>query len=101
MKKLIFISHPYAASPDINKVKVDKICKYLIKQNMVPISPLHMFSFYAEDADREYIMKTCRHLIDICDEVWIYGDSSGCIEEAKYAISKGKHIRKLFCGVRD
>lgn len=92
MKKLVFISHPYASNPDLNKIKVDKICKYLIKHDIVPVSPLHMFSFYTEDADRGEIMRTCKHLIDICDELWVYGDSKGCKEEANYARLQGKHI---------
>lgn len=92
MKKFIFVSHPFKSNPELNRVKVDKICKYLIKHDMVPVSPLHMFSFYGDDTDRGEIMKACKHLIDMCDEVWIYGDSKGCREEANYAKALGKHI---------
>ena len=100
MKKYIFLSHPYANNPTENKKKVDKICKYLIKHDIVPISPLHLFSFYDEDADREYIMKACFHMIDMCDEVWIYGDSEGCMEEMNYALSKGKKVVLMYKAVK-
>jgi hypothetical protein len=95
-KKYIFISHPYANNPEQNRKNVDKICKYLSKHNIVPISPLHLFSFYSDDTDRGEIMVICKHLIDICNEVWIFGDSKGCKEEMKYANSKGKHIELCY-----
>lgn len=95
-KKFIFISHEYSSNPIENKKKVDKICKYLIRHDIIPLSPLHLFSFYDEDADREYIMKACKHLIDMADEVWIYSNSPGCMEEMKYAVSKGKKVFIMF-----
>ena len=44
------------------------------------------------DGKREEILQVCFRLIDICDEVWIYGDSEGCRREAKYAKSVGKPV---------
>lgn len=89
--KRIFISHPFADDPIGNKVKVDSICKN-IEKNTIPISPLHLFSFMENDNSREEIIKICYQLIDICDEVWIYGESSGCKHEMNYALSTGKHV---------
>jgi len=34
----------------------------------------------------------CFRLIDICDEVWIYGNSEGCRKEKMYALLKGKKV---------
>jgi hypothetical protein len=36
--------------------------------------------------------QVCFGLIDICDEVWVYGDSEGCRKERGYAISIGKSV---------
>jgi len=99
MKKKIFISHPYSNNPTKNKQSVESICKWLLTQGVVPISPLHMFSFYEEDVDREVIMDTCKHLINMSDEVWIYGNSSGCMEEMRYAFSNGKHIEVKYASM--
>ena len=63
--KYAFISHPFANNPEGNRKKVDKICKYWVKKGVIPISPLHMFSFYEDDSDREKILNICYKLIDI------------------------------------
>jgi len=46
-----------------------------------------------DDLQREEILQVCFRLIDICDEVWIYGDSEGCRKEAEYARRAGKVVR--------
>ncbi|MBO8161325.1 MAG: DUF4406 domain-containing protein [Thermosipho sp. (in: Bacteria)] len=94
----IFVSHPYANNPELNKKKVEKICRYLVRKGYIPISPIHLFSFYKNDqeADREEIMNICRHLIRISDEVWIYGDSPGCRQEKIWAKEMGKPIRIMY-----
>lgn len=91
--KRVFISHPYKDNPQENKKHVDSICRELAQnKNILPISPLHLFSFIEDDCQREEILKVCLRLIDICDEVWIYGDSEGCRKERAYARSQGKRV---------
>ena len=90
--KYAFISHPFANDPEGNRKKVDKVCKYWAKKGVIPISPLHMFSFYEDDSNREKILDICYKLIDIADVVFVYGDSEGCRLEKEYAEGKGKPI---------
>ncbi len=91
----VFISHPYKDDPKENKKLVDTICRELAERgDILPISPLHLFSFMENDDNREEILQVCLRLIDICDEVWIYGDSEGCNEERDYALSRGKKVLK-------
>ena len=91
--KRVFISHPYKDDPKGNKKRVDTICRELAeKDDILPISPLHLFSFMENDDNREEILQVCFRLIDICDEVWIYGDSEGCRKEREYALSIGKRV---------
>lgn len=45
-----------------------------------------------DDSNREEILQVCFRLIDISDEVWIYGDSEGCKNEREYALSRGKRV---------
>lgn len=94
--KYAFISHPYSGSPTENILKADKICKYWARQGVIPISPLHLFSFYENDNDRDKIMEFCYRLIDSCDIVFIYGDSEGCNLERKYAEEIGKPVEIFF-----
>ena len=91
--KRVFISHPYKDDPKGNKKRVDTICRGLAgKDDILPISPLHLFSFMEDDDNRAEILQVCFRLIDICDEVWIYGDSEGCRMERAYALSQGKKV---------
>ena len=90
--KRVFISHPFSSDPEGNRVRVDIICHDLVKQGILPISPLHLFSSMENDDNREEILQVCFRLIDICDEVWIYGDSEGCEKERDYALSRGKKV---------
>jgi hypothetical protein len=91
--RLVFISHPYKDDPKGNKKRVDTICRELARKgDILPISPLHLFSFMEDDLQRESILQVCFRLIDICDEVWIYGDSDGCRKESDYALSQGKRV---------
>ena len=87
--KYAFISHPYSQSPEKNKAKVEKICKYWVRQGVIPISPLHLFAFYENDDEREKIMEFCYRLIDNVDVVLKYGNSEGCLLERRYAESIG------------
>ncbi len=56
------------------------------------MSPLHLFSFMDGDDYRNDIIRTCFELIQISDEVWVYGDSRGCNEERRYAEFIGKPV---------
>ena len=91
----IFVSHPYADNPEGNVRTATTICQTLVKQGHMPISPLHLFSFYEDDSEREEIMAICCHLIDCCDELWSYGDSKGCIQEREYAECIGIPVRQV------
>ena len=86
MKK-VFISHPFSNNILINKMNVEKICKEI--NGVIPISHLHLFSFMKDDKLRDEILKICFQLIDLCDEVWVYGESEGCSKEVEYANNKG------------
>ena len=93
--KRVFISHPYKDDPKGNKKRVDTICRELAeKDDILPISPLHLFSFMENDDNREEILQVCFRLIDICDEVWVYGNSEGCNKERYYALSRRKRVLK-------
>lgn len=91
----VFVSHPLSGDFEGNRARVNRICKRIAESGRLPISPLHLFSFYDSEDDelREAIMQVCFRLIDICDEVWVYGDSDGCRREAAYARSIGKSVR--------
>jgi len=59
--KRVFISHPYKDEPKGNKKRADTICRELAeKDDILPISPLHLFSFMKDDSNREEILQTMK-----------------------------------------
>ena len=102
MKK-VFISHPLSSDPHINKILVDKICRDIIKneKDVLPISPLHTFSFVDEETTdiRDNILEVCYNLIDDCDEVrlYIYGlsRSRGQALENNYALANDINVEYI------
>lgn len=88
----IYICHPYANDPDGNKAKVDKICKDVLKQGVLPISPIHAFGYMQDDSHRQEVLQACLRLLEMCDEVWVYGDSEGCQIEQYVAGTKGLKV---------
>lgn len=90
--KNVYVSHPLLGdmdrkSPNIsvpfaNKEKVDGICPQIVETypNVIPLSPLHNFS-YLNVFERETSLKLCLRLLSLCDEMWVFGDwenSEGC-----------------------
>jgi len=94
-KKKIFVCHPYKDNPKINKENVEVICREITNNGYLPVSPLHLFSFMENDNERNDILQLCLEIINICDEVWVYGDSDGCRNEMRYADSINKPVRIL------
>ena len=88
MMNRVFISHPYSDNPELRLKQNDYICRNL-SDEILPISPLHLFAFEYDDSRREEILQVCFDLIDMCDEVWFYnynGLSKGQICELHYAM---------------
>jgi hypothetical protein len=98
--KRIFVSHPFADNPEVNRKIVDSICKELVKDGYLPISPIHLFGFMENDDNRSDILKVCSDLINLCDEVWVYGWSEGCNLEAGIAEMIGKPVKRFYDDVR-
>ena len=95
MKK-VFISHPFQDNPEENFSKTKRLLSSLRHEypDILFISPLHLFSYFKQEVKkfREEIIKFCKHLLDGCDEIWLYGESEGCLKEAKYAKEIGVKV---------
>jgi len=95
----IFISHPFSGDEEENFRKANNICKSIMSKNkdILPISPLHLWSFMEEDGIyRQEILLFCFDMISFSDEVWFYkyGElSSGQEQELEYAKLANKKIR--------
>lgn len=98
MKKRVFISHPFRGDEKENNKKANKICENIMdsKREVLPISPLNLWSFMEEDKNfRDEIMDFCFTMIKGCEAVWFfkYGElSSGQQQEFDFAIENKKEI---------
>lgn len=92
----VFISHPLSGDLEANRRKVDKICRNFLNKGILPISPVHLFSFIDEETPelREEILEACCKLIHLADAVIVFGDSEGCKVEEAYARKIDKPVYK-------
>lgn len=93
-RRKVFVSHPLSGNLEDNRKSADKICRQLYQEGLLPISPIHLFAFIDEETPelRDDIMRICFRLIDISDEVAVYGLSNGCRTEKAYAKIKRKRM---------
>jgi len=98
--KRVYISHPFKGDKQKNFEEVNNICISIAntQESVLPVSPLHMFSFLDDDnpVDRERAMCYCLNLLNDCDEVWVFGDwekSEGCKKEINMARLLNKTLR--------
>jgi len=98
--KRVYISHPYENNREDNFEEVTHICSQIANthETVLPISPIHMFSFLddRDPVDREKALAYCLNLISDCDEVWVFGnweESEGCKKEVTMAELLEKTVR--------
>ena len=92
-RKRVFVSYPFADNPAKNKLNNLELL-YVLREKYpenLYISPLLLFDYLTSDEGiREDIMICCKGLITyLCDEVWSFGDSEGCMQEREYAKRAG------------
>ena len=98
----VFISHPYSDNPELRLKQVDYICSNL-PPNILPISPLHLFSFEDDDSRREEILQVCFKLIKISDKINIYKYemlSAGQRKEKRFAKKIGKKFEIIKANIK-
>ena len=88
----IYISHPYGGKEE-NKQEIETIIRDLIQENPqhTYISPVHTFGFLYNDVEYEQGIRYCLDLLEVCDEMYVYGDynnSKGCVKEIKHCLDK-------------
>ncbi len=98
--KRVYISHPYKGDREENFREITRICSQVAQthETVMPVSPLHMFSFLDDDEpeEKEKALGYRLNLINDCDEVWVFGEwkqSEGCNKEVSMARLLGKTVR--------
>ena len=90
--KIAYIAHPYQGKRS-NMQAITHICRRLAKMGVVPISPVHSFSFLHDNIpeERSKAMEFCENLVETCDCLFLCGDwekSEGCTLERNVALAE-------------
>ena len=86
--KVIYICHEYGNDYK-NADRVADLVSALsvVYPDICFVSPIHAFGFMYADLSYDHGMKLCLALLDMCDEMWVFGDGSnskGCLVEKEY-----------------
>lgn len=96
----VYVLHPFcgAGRPgerDANMKRIAAICRDIIRQGHVPISPIHALSFLDDHDpnDRRAALDLCEDFIDMADVVWAFvrtpGLDPGPTRPPAYVVSQG------------
>ena len=80
----------------------DVICEYALSQGYLPINPFRVFDYFLNDrVNRDLIRRGNNNLLQICDELWVFGPiSNGVLFEIFSAAKQRKHMRFFSIGTR-
>ena len=92
MEKLVYICHQYGGLEG-NYDKITKLVRELTEEypECCFLSPVHALSYLDYNENRCAEIEKCIFLLDMCDEMWVFGENSlsdGCLKEKEYC---GKH----------
>ena len=100
-KKLVYICSPCRGDYVENIKAAERYCRGIVLtlEEVVPIAAHVYFTRFLNDTkkkEREIGLECGLSLIDICDEVWVYGDviSEGMAREIEYAKNNGIPVKK-------
>ena len=90
----------YAATPFRMISQSQEICDFIESQKGFPVHPLlclppERYNYSRPETERENIYRVCFGLVDLCDEVWIFGVGGGACKEYQRARDQGKPTRSL------
>jgi len=96
--KLIYVASPYAGDIENNVKFAKRACRYVIEQGHAFFAPHLLYPQILDDnnpAERETGLKLGHHMLERCDEMWVFGDriSSGMEAEIELAKQLGIPIR--------
>ena len=97
--KLVYICSPYATG-DVqeNVEKAKEYCKLALKNGYIPVAPHLLYPQFLRDedpAEREQGLFCGLALLEVCAEVWVFGDhnrSEGMRREIEYARNIKKKV---------
>ena len=103
--KCIYVAHPFRGKRQ-NKEAITHICQRLVKLGVMPVSPVHAFSFLSDNipSERHRACEFCEEFVTMADELWLFGEwekSEGCLMERNVALAEFVTIRVVHGWIGD
>lgn len=78
----------------------DVLCQFVLEKGKLPINPFRVFDYFLNDrVNREIIRQGNNQLINICEELWVFGPiADGVLFEIALAKKQNKKIRFFSIG---
>lgn len=96
--KLIYVASPYAGDIERNVEFAKRACRYVMEQGHAFFAPHLLYPQILDDSnptERETGLKLGHHMLERCDEIWVFGNkiTSGMEAEIERAKQLGIPIR--------
>lgn len=90
----------YCATPSRIAHNRQQIMDFVTQQGYAPLHPFQAFPYERFEGDpvigRQRSMEWCLRLVDISDQLWVFGISRGTLQELTHALTIGKPFRSFF-----
>ena len=73
--------------------RTDEFQDFVIGQGHAPVNPFQAFPypiFEGGRPGREQTLEWCCRLVDMCDQVWLFGISAGTLFEVRHLLARGR-----------
>lgn len=100
--KIVYICSPYRGDYAHNTITAQKYCRFAVNMGYLPIAPHIYFTQFMNDrnkSERELGMAMGEQLLEMCDEVWVFGitnPSEGMAKEILRAAELNMPIKNGF-----
>lgn len=96
--KLVYVCSPYAGDIEQNVSNARKYSRFVAMSGYIPITPHLLFTQFLSDnnpEERDMGMRFGNSLMDLCSELWVFGDdiSTGMKAEIQRAKEQEYKIR--------
>lgn len=92
--KIIYAATPFRFSGEL----IEKICDFIEQTGNFPLHPLltmPLKRYNYQRYSKDLIYKVCFGMVDLSEEVWIFGIGSGSLKEYQRARNMGKQVRSF------
>lgn len=102
--KLIYICSPFSGDVEGNIKRAQEYCKEAIRAGYTPIAPHLLYPQILDDTnsmERELGIQMGLNILEICDEIWVFGQdlTAGMDREVKFA--KQKNIPVIYKSIQE